>query len=102
MGKVIGSDIRECKQTVLFSYTMKQDKYKKELLKYYGKEDVTEEEINRVREIFKESGAYDYSYNYMNDLYNESISILDNIKWINSENKQLLRGFVEYLRKRNK
>ena len=102
MGKVIGSDIKEYKQTILFSYTIEQDKYKDELLKYYGKEEITDEEINKVRIIFKESGAYDYSYNYMNDLYDSSIKILDNINWISEDNKQILRGFVEYLRKRSK
>jgi hypothetical protein len=38
----------------------------------------------------------------MNEMYDESLKILDNIKWIKKDKKDILRGFVEYLRKRNK
>ena len=102
MGKVIGSDIKEYKQTLLFSYTMDKKEYKDELLKYYGKEDISEKEIEIVQSIFKESGAYDYAYGLMNDLYNESLEIIKDISWIDTNNKKLLIGFVEYLRQRNK
>ena len=97
MGKVIGSDIKEFKQTILYSHIM-TTQYKDELLKYYGKENTTEE----VRELFKKSKSYDYALDMMNKLYDESLSILDNISWITNDKKDILRGFVEYLRKRNK
>jgi geranylgeranyl diphosphate synthase type I len=100
MGKVIGSDIKEFKQTILYSYTTKNEKYREELLKYYGKEDINEVEINETRRIFKESGAYEYAYNLMNKLYNESIEIVKNNKWIKDEDKQIIVGFIEYLRTR--
>ena len=102
MGKVIGSDIKEYKQTLLFSYTMDKKEYRDKLLKYYGKEDISEKEIEIVQSIFKESGAYDYAYGLMNDLYNESLEIIKDISWIDTNNKKLLIGFVEYLRQRNK
>lgn len=102
MGKVIGSDIKEFKQTLLFSYTMEKEDYKDELLKYYGNKDISEKDILKVREIFKNSGAYDYSNKLMNDLYDEALNCLKNIKWIDEDNKKILFGFVEYLRKRNK
>lgn len=97
MGKVIGSDIKEFKQTILYSHIM-TTKYKDELLKYYGKDNKVEE----VRELFKKSKSYDYALNMMNNLYDEALSILDNITWINNDKKDILRGFVEYLRNRNK
>jgi geranylgeranyl diphosphate synthase type I len=100
MGKVIGSDIKEFKQTILYSYTSKNEKYRKDLLKYYGKEDINEVEINETRKIFKESGAYEYAYNLMNKLYNESIDMVKNNKWIKDEDKQIIIGFIEYLRTR--
>ena len=102
MGKVIGSDIKEYKQTLLFSYAVEKDEYKDELLKYYGKEDLTNEEIEIVRDLFKKSGSYDYANNLMNNMYTESLNILNGINWIKDEDKKLLTGFVEYLRKRNK
>lgn len=102
MGKVIGSDIKEFKQTILYSYIMKyKPEYKEELFKYYGKE-LTSESIEKVRSIFEVSGAKDYALNKMNSLYNEGLSILDCIKINNEEDKEILYGFVEYLRKRNK
>lgn len=100
MGKVIGSDIKEFKQTILYSYILKNEKYREELMKYYGKEDISEAEINETRRIFKESGAYEYAYNLMNKLYNESVDIVKNNKWIKDEDKQIIVGFIEYLRTR--
>jgi len=100
MGKVIGSDIKEFKQTILYSYTIKNEKYREELLKYYGKEDITEVDINETRRIFKESGAYEYASNLMNKLYNESIDIVKNNKWMKDEDKEIIFGFIEYLRTR--
>jgi geranylgeranyl diphosphate synthase type I len=102
MGKVIGSDIKEYKQTLLFSKTIEQDKYKDELLKYYGKENITEESIEKVREIFKSSGAFDYAFNLMNKLYDEAEEEIKSCNWIDSEDINLLLGFVEFLRNRRK
>ena len=100
MGKVIGSDIKEYKQTILYSYTIRNEKYKNELLKYYGKENITELEINETRRIFKESGAYEYATNIMNQYYDESIEIIKNITWIKEEDKVIIYGFVQYLKGR--
>ena len=100
MGKVKGSDIKEFKQTILYSHIMTTP-YKDELLKYYGKE-VNDEKLEEVRELFKKSKSYDYSVDLMNKLYDESLSILDNITWISNDKKDILRGFVEYLKIRNK
>ena len=100
MGKVVGSDIKEFKQTILFSYTINNEKYKNELLKYYGKENITEKEINETRKIFKDSGAYDYAVNLMNKFYDESIEIMKNINWIKNDDKSIINGFIEYLKGR--
>ena len=100
MGKVIGSDIKEFKQTILYSYAMKNEKYKNELLKYYGKENITEVEIKETRRIFKECGAYENVTNLMNRYYDESIEVVKNIQWIKDEDKCILYGFIEYLKER--
>lgn len=100
-GKVKGSDIREAKQTILYSYTYNTG-YKDELMKYYGSENITDEIIEKVKDIFDASGAKNYANHLMNKLYDEAVEILNNIKWIQNEKKELLLGFVEYLRKRNK
>ena len=100
MGKVIGSDIKEFKQTILYSYVVQNGKYKEELFKYYGKENIGEVEINETRRIFKECGAYEYAVNLMNKHYDESLEILKNINWIKDEDKSILCGFIEYLKGR--
>ena len=100
MGKVVGSDIKEFKQTILYSHISKT-KYIDELNKYYGK-DISEESISKVRDLFKESGSYTYAIDTMNKFYDEGINNLNNIDWIDEDKKNILRGFVEYLRNRNK
>ena len=100
-GKVKASDIKEFKQTILYSYAIETE-YKDELLKYYGTSDLQEESIEKVQEILKKCGALDYSKNKMNKMYDESLNILNNISWIKEDKKELLKGFVEYLRTRNK
>ena len=100
INKVIGSDIKEFKQTILYSHISKTN-YFDELKKYYGK-DISNENISKVREIFKESKSLDYAINTMNTMYDESINILNSINWIDENKKDILKGFVEYLRNRNK
>lgn len=101
MGKIKGSDIKEFKQTILYSHIINTD-YKDKIMKYYGKEKIDSKSIKEVQKIFKESKSYDYAVNMMNSMYDESLDVLEKIDWIDSDKKDLLRGFVEYLRKRNK
>ena len=101
MGKVIGSDIKEFKQTILYAYVY-GTKYQNELLKYYGQNKLDDEIVQKVREILESSGALKYSISIMNKYFDEANEILDNISWINLDKKMILEGFVEYLRERNK
>ena len=94
-GKVIGSDIEEFKQTILYSYT-KNTKYYDELMKYYGKI-LTPDSLKKVRDIFEESGAKEYAINLKNKLYNDSRNILDTINFIDNDKKDILYGLVDYL-----
>ena len=101
IGKVVGSDIKEFKQTILYSYVY-GTKYKNDLLKYYGKDNLDSETIKKVREIFEESGALKYSVDLMNKYYDEALKDLDSISWIDKDKKEILQGFVDYLRERVK
>ena len=100
-GKVKGSDIKEAKQTILYANTYKSG-YKDELMKYYGKDTITDEVIEKVKDIFDASGAKNYANHLMNELYDEATKLLDDIIWLEPEKKDLLAGFIEYLRTRNK
>ncbi len=100
IGKVKGSDIKEFKQTILFSHMMNTS-YQEEFLKYYGK-DLTEENISKVKELLEKSGSKDYAEKTMNDYYDESLSLLEKMNWMSESKKEELRGFVNYLRTRTK
>ena len=100
-GKVKGTDIKEFKQTILYSHIINTE-YKDEIMKYYGNNDLSENTIKKVQDLFKKSKSYDYTLNKMNTMYDESIEILNNITWIKEDKKDILKGFVEYLRNRNK
>lgn len=101
LGKIVGSDIEEFKQTILYSYTKKNKKYYNELLNYYGKE-INEYNLLKVREIYINSGAYKYANDLKDKLYDEAIVTLENIKWIKKEDKQILKNFILYLKNRKK
>ena len=101
LGKIVGSDIEEFKQTILYSYTKKNKKYYNELLNYYGKE-INEYNLLKVREIYINSGAYKYANDLKDKLYDEAIVTLENIKWIKKEDKQILEKFILYLKNRKK
>ena len=94
-GKVIGSDIEEFKQTILYSYT-KNTKYYDELMNYYGKI-LTPDSLKRVRDIFEESGSKEYAIDLRNKLYNESRELLNDIDFIKKDKKDILYGLVDYL-----
>lgn len=102
IGKSTNSDISEFKQTILYSYVFNQKlEYLSELNKYYGKNNLKEEEIERVKEIFIASGALEYANTVMNKLFDKSVMKIKNIN-INEEYKDIILGFINYLRIRQK
>ena len=100
IGKKVGSDIEEFKQTILYSYN-KNTEYHDELLKYYGKE-VDNNSLEKVKDIFDMSGSKKYTLDKIEEYYNKALDVLDNIKWMNDDDKEILRGFVEFLKARKK
>ena len=101
IGKSTNSDIEEYKQTILYSYVMNTE-YKEELLKYYGNLELTETEISKAKHIFEISGAKKYATNTIEKLFNQGLKEIDKIEFIEKKNKNLLKGFVTYLKNRSK
>ena len=101
IGKITGSDIKEYKQTLMYYY-IQTTSYKDEFNKIYGTNNLSVDNIQKIKDLLINSKSYEYAINTMNDLYDESIKLLDNFSWIKKEKKELLRGFVEFLRNRNK
>lgn len=103
LGKDVGSDVTEYKPTFLYTYTkVKKPETLPKLNKYYGKENVTVEELEAVRRIFKENGAYDFTYDKMEFHYNRAKERLAALDDISDEGKKLILGFIEYLEARRK
>ena len=95
------SDIEEYKQTILYSYTINTE-YKDELLKYYGKNNLTNKDLERVKEIFIKSGAYDYAIKKQSELFNECKELIKTNRSMNKNYKDILKGFITYLELRDK
>jgi len=100
IGKSNTSDIEEFKQTILYSHVI-STKYKEEFLSIYGKKNITDKELEKVREILKISGSYDYAINYLNNLYIEVLNDIDNIKLLDI-GKDILKGLLIYINIREK
>ena len=98
LGKPIGSDIREFKQTLLYAH-IKETNYYDELLKYYGKEEF---DIEKVKQLFIDSKSLEYCENKMNELYEKSLNKLENISWLKEEDKKILHDLVLFLKDRKK
>lgn len=101
LGKSVHSDCEEYKQTVLYSYAV-NTKYKEELQKLYGKENLKPKEFKKIQDIFIDSGAKKYSEQLMDRLFKESFSLILSLDFIKEKYKEILIGFAEYLKVRCK
>ena len=100
IGKPNTSDICEFKQTLLYSYVINTS-YKEEFLKIYGNKEVSNKDLLNIREILKESGALEYTYNYLNDLYTDITEGIDALD-IKEDGKNILKGLIIYINIRSK
>ena len=103
LGKDVGSDITEFKQTILYMYvcTMKPE-YEEELLQIYGKKRISDAELDEVQRIFRESGALAYAQEMLGDCFERAEKRLARIKGMSREDKAILRGFITYCKGRRK
>ena len=103
LGKDVGSDITEFKQTILYMYvcTMKPE-YEEELLQIYGKKRISDAELDEVQRIFRESGALAYAQEMLGDCFERAENRLARIKGMSKEDKAILRGFITYCKGRRK
>jgi geranylgeranyl diphosphate synthase type I len=78
-GKAADGDIKEGKKTMLMLGALKlaSSDQKEILKKYLGNDKLTPEEVEKVRDVFRESGALDYARKMMTDLLNEGQAALD-------------------------
>lgn len=101
IGKPVGSDIREGKQTILVVRALKNsDKKQKEALtKLLGKKDISKDEIEEFRKIIRETGALDYANNLAQKLIKEGKEALPNIGF-NEDTQKILLALADFMAKR--
>ena len=97
IGKSNTSDITEYKQTLLYSYVVNNTEYKDELRKYYGKDELSDRDLLKVRDIFEKSGARAYAVQKMDELFRISKSLVIKNRNIPAYYKEILLGFITYL-----
>ena len=101
LGKAVGSDATEFKQTLFYSYMCQDEEAHRQLLRYYGKP-LSVEDLLALRRLLERSGALAYVEAEMDRYYGEAQRVLDGIDFLPEEKKDLLYGLVYFLRYRNK
>lgn len=100
MGKTL-NDIKEGKQTIIYKYAI--DHASKEELdvisKYYGNQNVTDEESNIIIKLFDKLGARKNAENLVKKYTDNGTSIIETM---DVQNKDLFMEFANYLLKRDK
>lgn len=98
LGKSVTSDIEEGKQTLLISYALEHaDKMQNEVLKkYYGQGKVDDGALRKIREVFIQTGALEYSQKKANLLVVEAKRIINNIE-AHPQKRQLLYEMSDYI-----
>lgn len=103
IGKSSSSDISEFKQTILYIYLVENNKEAlEEINKYYGREQLSEEDIKTVKDVFTSSGALEYATKKMEEMFSYSKSNLKDIDFISDDYKSIISGFMTYLNLRTK
>jgi len=99
IGKPVGSDIREGKKTLLYIYAYEKAE-NKEWLKYYGKEDANDEEVQKIIKFFEEIGAIEYAKEKAREYSKKAIDALKILP--ESEAKKELIKLSEFAIERKK
>lgn len=103
LGKDVGSDIEEKKQTVLSMYVENEaPEYASKLAEIYGKPDADAEAVEAVRTIFRESGALSFAESEMEKLFSAAERKLSAMKDLMPEDRAVLTGLITYMRGRKK
>lgn len=97
-GKPADSDIKEGKKTLLVLKALENgnEEQRETILNALGNEDVEEEEVEKVREIVKETGSYDYSWNLAMKLAKRGKEVLDD-DVLDPEIVGFLKGLADYI-----
>ncbi|NTU67044.1 MAG: polyprenyl synthetase family protein [Candidatus Moranbacteria bacterium] len=104
IGKPVGSDIIEGKQTILVARALANGNKRQiaGIRKLLGKKDLTKSDLEDFRNLIKETGALAYSEKLMEKLVSESLEALKGIGFKNQEARTFLEGIARYMVERQK
>jgi len=101
IGKPVGSDIREGKQTILVVQALKNaNKKQKEVLKrLLGKKDITRDEVEEFRNVIRETKSLQYANTLAKKLVKQGKAEIKNIGFT-QEIKTILLALADYMAQR--
>ncbi len=101
LGKPVGSDIREGKQTILLIKASQRanSKQKRFLQSLVGKESISKKEIEQFRQIIDQTGAKQYASQLAKKKIEESKQVIQEINW-NKASQKFLLSVADYMYKR--
>lgn len=99
LGKPVGSDIIEGKQTLLVVKALEKSnrEQKKVLRSLLGKKNLKQKEIDSFRELIIETGSLDYAQKLSQSLVDQSIVALKKINIQHKESRQFLEGIAQFI-----
>ncbi len=103
IGKSVTSDIEEGKNTLLIIYALdRATKEQKVVLdKYYGKGKIGGKELEKIKQVFVDTGALEYSRKKAMELVTEALLVIEGMD-ISPEYKKLLTQMADFLVRRDK
>lgn len=102
LGKPIGSDIIEGKQTILVVKAIEKgtNKQKQILKETLGKNNCTLQDIENFKKVIIDTGSLEYAQVLSEKLVKQSLIALKSMKMKNDESMEFLRGIAEFIIKR--
>jgi len=99
IGKPIGSDVIEGKQTILLvkALDIGNANQKKILRSYLGKKDLTKKELEEFRQAIRDTGSLEYSQKLSSRLVAEAKEALAKIDFKNEEAREFLEALADYI-----
>ncbi len=103
IGKPVTSDLAEGKRTLLIIKALEfaSPEDRKIIEEALGNPAVTQEQLEMVRNIVRETGSLDYSRSMAEELVRSATEHLDNLKFEREEYKEILKELGEYMIQRS-
>lgn len=99
LGKPVGSDVSEGKQTILLLRAKEKGsrEQRRILDEYLGKKDLKKRELEEFRRVMKETGSLEYCQKSARRFVGESLSSLEKIDFKNKEARIFLESLAHYI-----